>query len=49
MDTNDSNKGVSINEGQLGLRPLGWMFVKTVVFCVLVCTVVLGMAEFVSH
>jgi len=49
MGTNDSNKGVSISEGPLGLRTLGWMFLKTVVFCALVCVVVLGMAEFVGH
>lgn len=56
MGTNDSNrrlaaasKGASISEGPLGLRTLGWMFLKTVVFCALVCFVVLGMAEFVNH
>ena len=49
MGTNNSNKGASISEGPLGLRTLGWKFLKTVVFCPLVCVVVLGMAEFVSN
>lgn len=49
MGTNDSNKGVSLDEGPLGFRTLGWMFVKTVVFCAVLCVVVLGVAEFVSQ
>lgn len=49
MGTNDSNKGASISEGPLALRTLSWMFLKSVVFCALVCVVVLGVAEFVSN
>ncbi|HEY6728787.1 MAG TPA: hypothetical protein VI197_32470 [Polyangiaceae bacterium] len=44
-----TNKGASISDGPLGLRTLGWMFVKTVVFCAVLCVIVLGMAEFVSR
>jgi len=48
MERNDSTKS-SASEAPLGVRTLGWMFLKTVVFCAFVCVVVLGMAEFVTH
>ena len=53
MERNDSNKSAA-SEGRsvspdVGVRTLGWMFLKTVVFCAFVCVVVLGMAEFVTH
>ena len=49
MGKNDSSNRVLQTEKPLALRTLGWMFVKTVVFCAFVCVVVLGMAEFVSR
>ena len=49
MASNDSNKGASTREEPLALRPLSWMFLKTVVFCAFVCVVVLSMAELVTH
>ena len=49
MGNNDSKQGVSTTEEPLALRPLSWMFLKTVVFCAFVCVVVLSMAEFVTH
>ena len=49
MSKNDSSNRALVNEKPIALRALGWMFLKTFVFCAFVCVVVLGMAEFVSR
>lgn len=49
MATNESNKHASVSEDPLAFKPLSWMFLKSMVFCALICVVVLGMAEFVSN
>lgn len=49
MGKNDSSNRALVTEKPPALRELGWMFVKTFVFCAFVCVVVLGMAEFVSR
>ena len=49
MGKNDSSNRALVTEKPLALRGLGWMFVKSFVFCAFVCVVVLGMAEFVTR